>query len=293
MKKFFAITCHKPSVTLELTVNYLSSFEDNFILIHVDNKVSIKEFKKLEKANVVLLNKRLDVFWGDISQIEATLLLMRFFLNHVDRYEYFFLLSGDDIPLMSNEQMDLILNCNVGSSYIHYQDGRNNFIDPKSRVMYRFPKVFFNRNKMFLDKVWYNILINFKFLFKKNKVPEIISTVPLYKGTNWFTLTRSDCNFIIEFVDNKQDFLPFFRKSLCADEVFFHTILKMKKDLVIFSNKELLNDCLRYIDWDSGPEYPRVLDRSDISKIPTGTYFFGRKVNENDAPYFIQHFIGL
>ena len=43
------------------------------------------------------------------------------------------------------------------------------------------------------------------------------------------------------------------------------------------------DDCrmaLRYIDWSTGPNYPRILDESDFIKIKDSNCLFGRKFNE-------------
>ena len=76
MKKIFCITCHQLTSPLTLTVKYLSSFDSNQILIHVDKKSDINDFLFLESSNVVVLNDRVNVSMGAVSQIKATLLLL-------------------------------------------------------------------------------------------------------------------------------------------------------------------------------------------------------------------------
>ncbi|HFO6519256.1 TPA: hypothetical protein ACHK4A_005640, partial [Escherichia coli] len=55
--------------------------------------------------------------------------------------------------------------------------------------------------------------------------------------------------------------------SLCGDEVFFHTLLKHLNVTDIYHNTTMINDALRYIDWTTGPEYPRMLNEKDIEQI--------------------------
>ncbi|HFS2503573.1 TPA: hypothetical protein ACHXK7_003055, partial [Escherichia coli] len=54
---------------------------------------------------------------------------------------------------------------------------------------------------------------------------------------------------------------------LCGDEVFFHTLLKHLNVTDIYHNTTMINDALRYIDWTTGPEYPRMLNEKDIEQI--------------------------
>ncbi|HFS3846744.1 TPA: hypothetical protein ACHYZO_004208, partial [Escherichia coli] len=51
------------------------------------------------------------------------------------------------------------------------------------------------------------------------------------------------------------------------DEVFFHTLLKHLNVTDIYHNTTMINDALRYIDWTTGPEYPRMLNEKDIEQI--------------------------
>ncbi|HFO3734496.1 TPA: hypothetical protein ACHXJY_001283, partial [Escherichia coli] len=53
----------------------------------------------------------------------------------------------------------------------------------------------------------------------------------------------------------------------CGDEVFFHTLLKHLNVTDIYHNTTMINDALRYIDWTTGPEYPRMLNEKDIEQI--------------------------
>ncbi|HFO9507643.1 TPA: hypothetical protein ACHK56_004393, partial [Escherichia coli] len=58
-----------------------------------------------------------------------------------------------------------------------------------------------------------------------------------------------------------------YKHSLCGDEVFFHTLLKHLNVTDIYHNTTMINDALRYIDWTTGPEYPRMLNEKDIEQI--------------------------
>ena len=50
----------------------------------------------------------------------------------------------------------------------------------------------------------------------------------------------------------------------------------------IYRTQHRIKDCetgLRYIDWDSGPDYPRTLDESDFDKMKQSGMLFARKMN--------------
>lgn len=291
MNKIIAIVCHKVTAPLVHTVEYLSSYNDNTVILHVDAKSNVNEFVFLSKTNVIILENRVDIQWGRFSQIAATLKLMEFSLKF--NYSYFFLISGDDIPVMSNDTIDAFLNDHMGKEFIHYQDSRNSYVDPEERVKYLYPEAFYNRTSSFrisltrkFHKIFKNILfINKSFTSNQHLFPK------LFKGTNWFTLTKDAVQFIVEYTENNKAFVSVFQHSLCADEVFFHSILKTKPDINIYHNDSAINDALRYIDWVSGPEYPRVLNVVDQDKIKESRALFARKISPTADQEFMNSFI--
>lgn len=284
MKKIIAIVCHKVTSPLIHTVNYLSSFDDNVIIIHIDGKVEIDQFVFLKKHNVLFIDERVNVQWGSFSQVLATLRLMEFSTNF--SYDYFFLISGDDIPAMSNERINKILENNKGKEFIHYQDSRNYYVDPVERVKYSYPPSFYRRDNSvgskfsrFIFKLSKNVLYK-----NRNYLSVPSNSFPLFKGTNWFTLSNESIVFVLEFVKNNPQLTSIFTRSLCPDEIFFHSILKLKDDLDLYNDPSAVNNALRYIDWSTGPQYPRVLDESDRDKIIASNSFFSRKM-ESDANF--------
>lgn len=291
MKKTIAIVCHKLTKPLIHTVQYLSTYNENTIIIHVDKKSNFEDFDCLKLSNVIFIEDRVDVQWGAVTQINATLKLMECASSF--NYDYFFLISGDDIPAMSNARINEFLSRHDGQEFIHYQDQRNSYVDPVLRVKYLYPKFFFSRDLSLANRMLRKFFkltkdlfyLNKKYIKNKGDLPKF------YKGTNWFTLTKSSVDFIIEYLINNPSFISIFDRSLCADEVFFHTILKLKKSIVIYENIDSMNNALRYIDWVSGPQYPKVLTENDSDKIISSNCFFARKIDANADAEFMNTFI--
>ncbi|MCC3719625.1 beta-1,6-N-acetylglucosaminyltransferase [Rouxiella badensis] len=289
MKKAFLICAHRPSRALSWCVEYLSSFDENIIIIHYDKKSNINDIKELNKDNVFFTSNRVDVTWGGVSQIYATLQLLREALRY--EFQYCFFISGEDVPAVSNEKINAILTEGNGANFIHYQDERNNFIDPYERCIYAYPAIFFSRKNDFISKV---IKKSYKFIkpifFKNKSFVKLMKDgyIPkLYKGTNWFSLTYETTSWLISELDNNPYYLKAFDYSLCADEVFFHSLLKTKDNLSLYHDTSKINDCLRYIDWKTGPQFPKLLNISDIESIRASDTFFCRKVDErmNDSDF--------
>ncbi|MBF6636235.1 core-2/I-branching enzyme [Rouxiella silvae] len=299
MKKVFLICAHQLTKSLAWSVEYLSSFEENIIIIHYDKKSDIDKVSYLIKKNVYFVDKRIDVTWGAVSQIYATIELLKYSLKF--DYEYCFFISGDDVPTMNNVDMNSFLLKNNGANFIHYQDERNKYIDPYERCIYRYPEIFFSRKNNFLAKLIKKSHKVVRGIFFKNK--DFIKRIDegiipkLYKGTNWFTLTYESVQWLVQTLDKQPAYLKSFEYSLCADEVFFHSIFKTKPVFNIYHDISKVNDVLRYIDWTTGPQYPRLLNVEDINAIKTKECFFCRKVddriNESEFIKFKQLVISL
>ena len=88
-------------------------------------------------------------------------------------------------------------------------------------------------------------------------------------------------------IENNKWYEDAFKKSLCGDEVFFQTIImnsKFKNRIYRLNEVDDNHMALRYIDWKTGPEYPRLLDENDFEKIKedkNSDCIFARKFNEN------------
>ena len=276
MKKIFCILCHKVTNPLFYSVNYLSSFAENIILIHVDAKCSLQDFQPLAARNVFFVKNRVRVTWGDYSQIASTLNTLSEALHW--NFDYLFLLSGDDLPSQCNQSMNDFLQSINKKNLIHFQDSRNSYVDPEERVKYRYPEVFYVRRKSFFDKVK---IIAFKFLkgfFISADFERHASKIAqFHKGTSWFSLNHTTVKAIMIFVDSNQWYCDLYQRSFCGDEVFFHTIIKHLGISDLYHDCHKLNDALRYIDWEKGPNYPRVLDETDFYNINKSGCFFSRK----------------
>lgn len=278
MKFIYGIICHRVTTALQVLIDELSKSPNSIILIHVDKKSDINQFKKeLNNKSIIYISDRVDVRWGSFTQIEATLNL----LHEAKKYDfkYFSLLSGDDICVKPISQIEEFLS-KSNQEYI----GHDKFTDPTPRLknIYSFNFLFKkSSSKSFTEKVLLKLIsVSFKIgLFKNNFYQDLPK---LYKGTNWFTLTYDSISYIDNYLDKNKNYINAFKKSFCGDEVFFHTIIynspfKEKINLNYDLSPPMM--ALRYIDWKTGPDYPRTLDKSDFKRISSSNALFARKMS--------------
>lgn len=278
MNVAYCVICHKNTRILQKMVDLLHN--ENDIYIHVDKKADINQFLNL-KGKVNLLDEREVVSWGSFSQIEVMLKLLN--ATNIKKYDYIVLLSGDCLPLKSSSEIKSFLLENSGSEYMGVVKNINQEKGINQRVKYKYSSKFFKKGeqKNYLEKIITRIQFRWN-LFKKN---EYYNELPkLYKGSQWFIITKECRDYIFEYLKNNPNYKKAFQNSYCGDEVFFQTIIcnseyKNKIYRVEESDDNLM--ALRYIDWESGPEYPKILNETDFKKIKKTNRLFGRKFNEN------------
>ncbi len=218
---------------------------------------------------------------GEVThQIESFIKLLKAAKEY--NGDYIFMLSGDDLPCMKNNEIDLLIQNIDFKNLIHYQDHRNKRVDPIERLKYDYPPIFYSRNPTTLQKIQKKLLLKFK-LLKINKEFKVHSNKisNYYKGVNWFGLNNKTLSEITDFIKNNDWYCEMFNNSLCGDEVFFHTLLKHLDIDDIYHDNNAINDALRYIDWVSGPDFPKTLNSDDLSQIANTKYIFARKFKED------------
>ena len=290
MKKVFGIICHRITNPLVCTINNLSSFSDNYIILHVDSKCDLGSFEFLSSENVHILQERVEVKWGGFSLIDATIKILK--KASVLDFDYFFLISGDDIPCKSNHYMDNFLNEINLKNIVHYdsRDGVDNIAI--NRVKFKYPDYFFRKDKTTLEKIKCKAFRFFGFLCISNDYIKAANKgVKFFKGSNWISLNSKTLKSLVFFIEENTWYVDAFYSSYCCDEVFFHTALKFMGVVDFYIDKNKGSHDLRYIDWNTGPDYPRTLDASDLFKISNTMDLFARKFSPNETDDVLMHFI--
>ena len=207
-------------------------------------------------------------------------------LNEVAKksYDYVCLLSGDCLPLKNSEDIKDFFIKNSGKEFIGIQD-KPDEVELENNIKYEHSNLYLKRNKNILDSIMFKIQRN----VATPKINSGFELLPeLYKGANWFCISGELCNYILQYLKENDWYKNAFEKSFCGDEVFFQTIIMNSSyaDKVYNYNTKYDDNhmALRYIDWNSGPEYPKLLTEKDFINIKTvenHDCIFARKFHEN------------
>ena len=174
-KYAYLIIAHNEFEILKLLVAALDDAR-NDIYIHFDAKCGELPFCECTESNLYILPKRIDVRWGDYSQIETELLLFEYAYEIQKKkgvsYQYYHLISGVDIPLKSQNFIHEFFNRHNGKEFLGFYQGNLELELRKKVQMYHlFPKHFSKERKLNLRSILRALFCRIQLLvgFRRNK----------------------------------------------------------------------------------------------------------------------------
>lgn len=272
MRHLIGIISYKMTKSLFYTVELLHSKQD--IVLLVDYKTDLAEYESI-KDKVLFLENRIEINWGTYSLVEATLNLMQYSLKN--DYDYFSLISESDLPLKNSQAMLNFLSEHNGKEFIGFVPEVS--INTLENIKFNYYP-FLQGRKNYLRKLYKFLRINRLF---KNPCFEILPQ--LYKGSNWFTLSKYALRAIFSYLEKNPEYIKAFRYSFLSDEIFFHTILRNifpEQSFYALSAKDEFTSSIRYISW-GGDSDPRTLLAEDVLlyKRENPEAFFIRKISDD------------
>jgi len=99
----------------------------------------------------------------------------------------------------------------------------------------------------------------------------------IYKGTNWFSITHDLALYV---VSRSREIKKWFRWSLCADELFLHTLVMASP-----YKENIVDDDLREIDWNRGEPY--IFTEEDFDLLVNSKDLFARKFSCKNNPKIV------
>lgn len=260
------IIAHKNPLQLERLLKKMQHPNFDFY-IHLDKKIDMADFKYLEEIDrVKFIKNRVVCNWGGYSTLQAMLNSLREVLNNEIDYTFYNLLSGQDYPIKSNEEIYDFLLGNKDKSFIYYEtDSDSEWWKHAVQRFQRYHLTDFNfYGKSFIERMLNKILPLRKFPV----------AMKLYGGSksSWWTINNQSASYLAWFFTKGNNLERFLKFCWGTDEFIIPTILINSpfKDWVV-------NDNLRYIDFPDGEANPKILDMEDMDKMLASNMLFARK----------------
>jgi hypothetical protein len=283
----YVILAHQYPDLLSRLVERLSCPYADFF-IHIDRSKDIKPFQaslsriKIGVSSVTFI-KRTRSPWGSIGLVKATLDAFIKILQSLTIYDYVIILSGQDYPLKSNNEILSFFKENYGKNYMSYFLCTDDICKEEWKlkiVTNRLGKYHIN---LFGKRYEYpsesNILLNFffsTFLEKERRHPCYLKP---YADSQWFCITIDAVKYILNFIEMHPDFLHYHRYTYIPDELFFQTILLNSEGSL---RESIVNNNLKYIDW-SKPDvfHPMIFSENHFTELMASKKLFARKFDPN------------
>lgn len=219
MKHAFMIIAHNEFVILQRLISALDD-ERIDIYVHIDKKVREMPVLHANHAGLFILQNRVDVRWGHVSQIECEYALFREAYKP-GVYCFYHLISGVHLPLKSLDYILSYYESMVGKNILPHLDCNDEY-------------------QMNLKVRRYNILVRWYVYGPKllQRCAQLVWTAShavqkrlgitynkakdFRVSSNWVSLTEEALHFLV----SKQDeALKIFKHSFCGDEWFVATLL--------------------------------------------------------------------
>ena len=286
MKIAYIIQCHKEPEQINCLFHALD-YKDNYLFVHVDAKSNIKD-RIIRNTNIFILDECIDVKWGQISQVQATLLLFTVVIKSEILFDYVWLISGQDFPIKSNEYIHNYLEANKGCNFCTVYFGASGSWLWQKRIAIYYPQWFIS-NMVFpciIRRLWVLVTggnkYTFPFFRRKN-----ITNRQIFFGSQWFTITYDCMCFILSTVKKEPEIMKFFKNTRNPDECFFQTILMNS------CYGDTVRENLLYVDFSNGNSHPKDLNDSDFQILRDSPKLIARKFDSVNTVKSLEAFMNI
>lgn len=269
MKHAYLIIVHNE---LELLSNLVSLLDDerNDIYVHYDAKMKMLPPPITFKKSRLYVLKKINVHWGDFSQIEVEFeLLQKAFSN--GGYDYFHFLSGVDMPLKTQDYIHDFFDKNRGKEFIDFVlSDVSDEMNWKMRLWHLFPSNFQNIGRWaFFQRIIRALFCRLQVFagFKRN------SNIKFRKGSQWASITPAFAEYLLA---RRETIRKIYTHTFCPDEWVLQTECwnsPFRDRLYDYSDN--YRGHMRLIDWGRGRPY--VWRNEDYKELMSSDRLFARK----------------
>lgn len=269
MKHAYLIIAHNEFEVLKRLINALDD-ERNDIYVHIDAKVRIMPQLHCERSRLYILKKRINVRWGDVSQIKSEYALWEEAYPH-GPYSYYHLISGTHLPLKSQDVIHHYYDAKQGNSIISPMYTNEYEIDLKIRRYNLFTYTYNSSNKII--KTLSQFLWRVSGFVQKRLDIRRYKKEQFYKASNWVSLTHEAIGYMLS---SKREIIAKYKYSWCGDEFFVPSELSRSplKDDIIYAD-DILKVCFV-------GSTPRILTDKDLEMLIQSDSLFARKFSEKN-----------
>ena len=266
MRHAWLIIAHNEFEILQKLVSLLDQAQSD-IIVHIDKKVRQLPEIHADKARLIILEDRIDVRWGTVSQIRTELTLLEEAAKQ-GPYDYYHIISGTTLPLQIYTGLEDYFSHKEGNSIVTGMCKDEPYQETLKIHRYNFFVKDFTNPARWKSKVsqflWRAAIAVQRLLgIRINREGEY------YKASNWLSLTEEAVRHILF---RRPEIEKKYRWSFCGDEFFIPSELMASPEL----RQKIVND-EKYLKHDMGRANAGVFHLSDYPALQQTGYLFARK----------------
>lgn len=286
MKIAYIFLVHKDPKQVKRLINSISTTGDFYI--HVDKKSNFKNFENEFKdyPNVFFTSKRYSVWWAGFSMIKGYMQGVLDAYNSDKWYDRFVLMTGQDYPLMTNEQIITEFETHKTTEYVMaYNITTSTIPTDKNKILknWYFDFLF---NNPFLARCYRSFMyrvITKNFTRKELRVPLNGKLVDPYFGQMLSAFTREGMELVLNTYLHDKKYNNVMKKVHAAVESYWQTIIfnsSLRKNTVQNGEEHEITEHfgwapLHYHNYDVDTS---IYTADDFDELKNSGYMFCRKV---------------
>jgi hypothetical protein len=233
--------------------------------IHLDKKFALETHSALfNMPNVYFVKERVDVSWAGFSTTQAIINSCKDVLQSGKKYDYINVLSGQDYPIKTPEQIVDFYKANVGYNFTKYEDFQGDWKEGMLRIN-RYHMTNFKFKGRYVVERFLNTFL------PKRKIPNL-----KFYGISMFWSFHPDCvAYVLNELDKNPKLKRFFKLSWAPDEFMFQTLLLNSS----FANTIKNWNAHFYLHKPNEP-HPKFLMIEDFDVIKNSDKLYARKFKE-------------
>ena len=261
MKHAYLIIAHNEFRVLQKLIEALDDVR-NDIYVHIDKKVETLPEITTQQSTLFILQDRIDVRWGDVSQVEVMLKLFAEACK-TKEYAFYHLLSGVHLPLKSQDYLHIFFANKQDKSFIQRVWIQENEIDMRIR-RYNF----FNHDFVPNQKKWL-FLLRLQKLFHIKRYRDL----SFYKASQWCSLNKDTVAYL---VSQKASIIRRYQHTFCSDEFM------VASELLRSPLKDSIVDLPTLLKLEFDGINPRIMTIDDYNSLIESDFLFARKFSEKE-----------
>lgn len=269
------ILAHNNPVQLARLISKLQHPDATFYL-HLDAKADIAQFSDLLKTpQVYFIQRRIKVYWGSYSIVQATINSFVEILAANKGYHFINLLSGNDYPIKSTAHIHEFFDRHPNNIFMEYLTEDSGWWQSIKTRVTRYHLTDFHFPGSYMAQTFINKIL-------PQRTPP--KGLTLVGRSQWLTITAQSAQYVVDYLREHPAVKKFFRLSWGADETAIQTILFNSP-----FKHQIINNNYRYIDWSEQKASPKTLTMADAGKLSTSDCLFARKFDLVTEPAIINY----